>query len=70
LDSYGLDETLALGAVEGLSEAVPMPCGVRAGGEADAAEGDRLAALVARERVDVDIAGEPLGGSLGGGLTR
>lgn len=61
-----LDESFAFGAVERLAAAVAVPGGVGARREVDAAESDGRRPLAAGDCVDVDVAGEPFGGSTRG----
>src|SRR4029453_13492104 len=66
----GLDEPLALGDVEGLSEAVRVPGGACAGREVNGADGHARRLLALGDRVDPDVAGEQFGRALGGRLPR
>src|SRR5205085_10196419 len=54
----------SLGDVEGLAALVRMPCAARAGREVDGADVQLRAATGLDDAVDVDVAGEPLGGAL------
>jgi hypothetical protein len=63
----GLDETLAHGDVEGLTEVVAVPGGVGAGREVHSSERERGWTLVGGDGVDVDVAAEPVGRAFGGG---
>src|SRR4051794_41919153 len=58
-----LDVADAFGDVQRLADGVVVPGGVGARGEVHGADGEG-GALRLGDRVDVDVAGEPLGGSL------
>ena len=65
----GLDEAFTFGHAEGLTERMPVPGRVGAWGEVHPPQRDGGWALALGNRVDVDIAGEPVGWSLERGLS-
>ena len=65
-----LHVALALDDAERLALRVAVPRGARGRREVDRAQGDRLGPLGRGQAVDEDVAGEPLGRPLEGGLPR
>src|SRR3954466_6886536 len=63
----GLDVADAFGDVQGLADGVVVPGGVRARCEVHAGDAHRCRALTLGDRVDVDVAGEPVGRAFAGG---
>src|SRR3954453_21933915 len=60
------DEPDTLADVKGLADGVPVPVAVRAGGEADEADGQAGRLGAAGDGGDEDVAGEPVGRALVG----
>src|SRR3954451_23151444 len=56
----------AVGDIERLPVGVVVPCGAGAGGEADVGAADRGLVVRVADAVDVNVAGEPVGGTAGG----